>query len=175
MTTLLAMALAGGFAQQAAAQRAGNAAQAAEEEKPDAMEGTARDAGKIVSQPARDLGIAKTKVPPLLEEASKAPYSVVDVKTCRQISNAIIALNIDLGPDYEVVTDPKKENQPGRFAKAGGRALVNSLIPFRALVREATGAGPAQRRLDEAIEAGMARRGFLRGMHYARGCKTPVK
>jgi hypothetical protein len=50
--------------------------------------------------------------------------------------------------------------------------VVNALIPFRGIVREITGAAPAQRRLNAAIDAGYARRGFLRGLHYARHCRS---
>ncbi len=46
---------------------------------------------------------------------------------------------------------------------------MNSLIPFRGLVREVSGAGPAERRLNAAIDAGIARRGFLRGLQRAEG------
>ena len=52
-----------------------------------------------------------------------------------------------------------------------GRTVVNSLIPFRGLVREISGAAPAERRLNAAIQASFARRGFLRGVATGRGCK----
>ncbi|MEE3154506.1 MAG: hypothetical protein VX309_03150, partial [Pseudomonadota bacterium] len=55
--------------------------------------------------------------------------------------------------------------------EAGGKTIVNSIIPFRGLVREITGAAPAQRRLNTAIDAGFARRGFLRGAAISRGCR----
>jgi hypothetical protein len=51
--------------------------------------------------------------------------------------------------------------------------VVNTLIPFRGLIREISGAAPAQRRLNAAIDAGFARRGYLRGVLRTRGCKTP--
>ena len=50
--------------------------------------------------------------------------------------------------------------------------MVNSLIPFRGIVREVSGAAPAERRLAAAIDAGFARRGFLRGVLSARGCRV---
>ena len=56
----------------------------------------------------------------------------------------------------------------------GGRALVNSVIPFRGVVREVTGAAPAERQYNAAVDAGLARRGFLRGVHQTRKCKTPT-
>ena len=61
------------------------------------------------------------------------------------------------------------ENRASKIAEAGGKTIVNSLIPFRGLVREVSGAAPAQRRLNAAIDAGYARRGFLRGLAKAKG------
>ena len=80
-------------------------------------------------------------------------------------------LNEILGPDF-ASADDKKENRAGKLAEAGGKSIVNALIPFRGLIREISGAAPAKRRLDAAIDAGFARRGFLRGVYRARGC-TP--
>jgi len=52
--------------------------------------------------------------------------------------------------------------------------VVNSLIPLRGLVREVSGAAPADRRLEAAIDAGLARRGYLRGLAVSRGCRLPA-
>lgn len=134
---------------------------------------TGRKAAEVVTQPARDLGIAETNIPPLLEQASADPYSRAGLKTCRQLSSAIAELNTVLGPDFEVGSE-KKENRAGKLAEAGGKTIINSIIPFRGLVREMTGAAPAQRRLNAAIDAGHARRGFLRGVHRTRKCRTAI-
>ncbi|MFA6113102.1 MAG: hypothetical protein WC729_03900 [Sphingomonas sp.] len=128
---------------------------------------TGQEAGQIVSQPARDVGIEKTKIPPLLIEVSKDPYALRGAGNCRQIGSSIAALTGVLGPDYDDEAPAKKRN----IAKAGGAAVVNSLIPFRGLVREVSGAGPAERRLNAAFDAGFARRGFLRGLQRAKGCR----
>lgn len=122
---------------------------------------------EIVSQPARDVGLEKTKIPPLLEQAAAAPYSNTGAATCSQIASSIAALTNVLGPDF---TDPrKKKNQD--ITKTGGEAVVNSLIPFRGLIREASGASAADRRKNAAIDAGYARRGYLRGLQRGKGCK----
>jgi hypothetical protein len=127
------------------------------------------DAKEIVSQPVKDVGIQKTKIPPLLVEVSRNPYGTRGTATCGQISVAIADLNRVLGPDFSAAPPAGKKSN---VAKAGGQAVVNSLIPFRGLVREVSGAAPAERRLDAAIDAGIARRGFLRGLRQARRCGT---
>lgn len=132
-----------------------------------------KEAGKIVTQPARDVGVAKTGMPDVLARASADPYSLKGLRSCGQIALAVQELNDVLGPDF-VAGDEKKENRAGKIAAAGGKTIVNAFIPFRGLVREITGAAPAQRRLNAAIDAGFARRGFLRGVHQSRGCRTAL-
>lgn len=129
-----------------------------------AQEQSTRD---IVTQPARDVGIGKTEIPPLLVEASAAPYATEGVATCAQIAAAIADLNAVVGPDFSTSPTKNKTN----VAKVGGAAVINSLIPFRGVVREVSGAGAAERRKNAAIDAGIARRGFLRGLQSARRCR----
>lgn len=131
---------------------------------------TIDDTKDVVSQPAKDVGIAKNKIPPSLVEASNAPYSLAGLKTCRQIADAVLVLDAALGPDYSA-GGPNNKMSVG---KAAGGAVVNSLIPFRGVVREVSGAAAADRRLVAATQAGFARRGFLRGVHQTRGCKEAL-
>lgn len=137
------------------------AANAQEQKKED----TADVAGRVVSQPVRDVGIEKTKIPPILIAAGENPYATP--KTCAQISTGIRNLSATLGPDLD---SGEKAKRAG-IAEVGGSAVVNSIIPFRGVVREVSGAASAERRLEAAISAGYARRGYLRGLQTARGCK----
>ena len=59
----------------------------------------------------------------------------------------------------------------GVTKRFGPKTVVNAIIPFRGLVREISGAAPEQRRLNDAIDAGFARRGFLRGIATSRKCR----
>lgn len=127
----------------------------------------AQSTEEIVTQPARDVGIAKTNIPPLLVEVSEAPYSTEGTATCAQIAAGIAALTEVVGPDFSTSPAKNKTN----IAKTGGAAVVNSLIPFRGIVREVSGASAAERRKNAAIDAGIARRGFLRGLQTARKCR----
>lgn len=126
-----------------------------------------KSTGEIVSQPARDVGIAKTKIPPLLVKTAEAPYTTAGTASCAQIASSIAALTNVVGPDFS--NSPAKNKQ--NFAKLGGEAVINTLIPFRGIVREVSGASAAERRKNAAIDAGIARRGFLRGLQNARKCR----
>jgi hypothetical protein len=127
-------------------------------------------AGKIVTQPGRDLGVQKIEIPPLLISAAADPYDLTGLSTCQALSDEVARLSEVLGPDIDK-PKPGEERRGGQIAQAGGKAVVNSLIPFRGLVREVSGAAPAQRQLNAAIDAGFARRGFLRGVARGRNCK----
>ena len=131
---------------------------------------TQKAATQIVTQPARDIGIAGTEIPEVLERAGENPYEPVKPRGCRTLAAAMLELNEALGPDFDPDIE-YKENRAGKLAEAGGKTIINSLIPFRGLVREISGAAPEQRRLNAAIRAGIARRGFLRGIYVSRRCR----
>lgn len=142
-----------------------------QEQEPGRWDDTRKKALEIGSQPARDVGMSRREVPPILQKAYDDPYSLKGLKTCKALSAEVTSLNGVLGPDY-VVGNAYKENRAGKLAEAGGKTIINSIIPFRGLVREVTGAAPADRQMNAAIDAGLARRGFLRGVHLKQGCKT---
>ena len=176
MTAPLLLLLGAGQADPAASQNGSAAAStspSAATPNDERMRSVRDSAGRIVSQPARDVGAAKTKFPQPLIDARNDPYSLRGLKTCKNIAAAFHTLTDVLGPDFQA-GDVQKENRAGKLAEAGGQTVVNSIIPFRGLVREVTGAAPAQRRLNKMIDAGYARRGFLRGLYTARKCKSPV-
>lgn len=128
----------------------------------------AQTAGQIITQPARDVGIDKVEIPPLLVEAGNDPYATAGTGSCAQLASGIAALSKVIGPDFSKSRAVNKRN----IAKIGGAAVVNSLIPFRGIVREVSGASAAERRKSAAIDAGIARRGFLRGVQTARKCRS---
>lgn len=131
---------------------------------------TGKRAGEIATQPVRDVGAQKIEIPAPIQQAAAAPYSLKGLKSCTQLNRAIFELNDVLGPDYDGAV-AVRENKAGKLAEAGGKTIVNTIIPFRGLVREISGAAPAERRLNAAIRAGFARRGFLRGVATARKCR----
>ncbi len=144
-------------------------------EKPEPDESWTTEARKksveIGTQPVRDVGVMKREIPPILIKAQQDPYSLKGLKTCKALAAEVSDLNVVLGADYRVGNEIK-ENRAGKLAEAGGKSVVNAIIPFRGIVRELTGAAPADRRMNAAVDAGLARRGFLRGVHARQGCKT---
>jgi hypothetical protein len=131
---------------------------------------TLKKAGNIASQPVRDIGLDKDEIPPVLLKAVENPYAAAPSRTCKGLKASLGELNAVLGEDFTVGAKAN-ENRTGKIAEAVGKTIVNSLIPFRGLVREISGAAPQERRLQAAVTAGIARRGYLRGMAAAKGCK----
>jgi hypothetical protein len=129
-----------------------------------------KSAGHIASQPVRDIGLAKDKIPPILDQAFASPYGLRSSR-CKAVVAELVQLNLALGRDFD--SPIVKGDKTSQIASAGGEALVGLLIPFRGLVREVTGAASAERKRIAAINAGIARRGFLRGIAKDHGCKPP--
>ncbi|MEJ7925903.1 hypothetical protein WG908_03930 [Sphingobium sp. AN641] len=146
-------------------------AQQASTQEPDKKKDDTLDkAGKVAIQPVRDIGLDKDEIPPALESAVQNPYAP-PAPGCRAINEGLGELNAALGDDFTVGAE-QNENRTGKIAEAVGRTVINSLIPFRGLVREISGAAPAERRLQAAVTAGVARRGYLRGLASAKRCKV---
>ncbi|MGQ5702428.1 hypothetical protein ACUJ46_10300 [Sandaracinobacteroides sp. A072] len=124
----------------------------------------------VVRQPFKDIGALKENPPEILLDSQRAPYSLNGIRTCRDVRLAIGQLDEVLGPDVDA-TDERGDPLPGRLAEAGARSVVNSLIPFRGLVREATGAAESDRRFRTMVAAATARRGFLKGYAQGRACR----
>ncbi len=145
-------------------------AQDKQEQKESGRKDVLDKAGKIATQPAKDVGVDKAEIPPVLVKAVENPYAPPPSRTCKGLNASLKELNAVLGEDF-VAGRQANENRTGKIAEAVGKTVVNSLIPFRGLVREISGAAPAERRLEAAVSAGLARRGYLRGMAAAKGCK----
>lgn len=125
--------------------------------------------GGIAGQPLEDVNIKRKRIPEVLELARGDPYSVAGLRNCGIINTRISELTKVLGTDF----DAPEDRQRRLTAEGVGRSVVQSFIPFRGVIREVTGAAATQREWDAAVDAGIARRGFLRGTARARGCRVP--
>ena len=83
----------------------------------------------------------------------------------------MLRLDEVLGADRDVATGERRDLTLGKVAKSA----VSSLIPFRSVIREITGAADHKRNFEDAILAGAIRRGFLKGLGEARGCPYPAR
>ncbi|PXW79064.1 hypothetical protein C7451_101126 [Blastomonas natatoria] len=147
---------------------------AAQNQAADKPRSTEKMAEDVVTQPVEDVGIDKKDIPENLLRIQDKPYSLVGIKTCAQIRSAIGDMDAVLGEDldvpYEATRDDKRKDTAGKI----GGLLVNSIIPFRGVIREISGAAAQERRYNAAVYAGVVRRSFLKGVGLQRGCKYPA-
>ncbi|NBC88130.1 MAG: hypothetical protein GVX90_01295, partial [Alphaproteobacteria bacterium] len=113
------------------------------------------DVEDIARTPLQDLNLDRDEIPPVLVEAAEDPYAHETMGDCNAIVAEIARIDRVLGHDYDFLGRPEGGLKPGKVAKG----LVGSLIPFRGIVREVTGAAGDRRRLVYAITAAMTRRG----------------
>ncbi|MGN6596270.1 hypothetical protein [Sphingopyxis terrae] len=115
------------------------------------------------------------EVPDKLKAIQDNPYSLAGLRKCSAIIREVSELNDVLGPDVNEPADKsaakKREETVGRVAGT----VAGSIIPFRSLIGEVTGANAERRRYAEAVYAGTVRRGFLKGVGLQRGCKAPAR
>lgn len=142
-----------------------------------AME-TGRNIPNAAQAPLRDLNLTREEIPPLLE-GLVYPYRVPDSVSCEDIQIEVRALNTVLGPDSDIAEEQlsMKERSAEAAAVAANNALedvATGWIPYRSLVRRATGASAHEREIRKAYERGRLRRSFLKGLGSAKKCPYPA-
>lgn len=125
----------------------------------------------VALTPLTDLNITSKDVDEILLRAVADPYASDGMTTCNSLTAEILRLDEVLGEDYDAYAEGKGGIDVGRAAQG----LVGSIIPFRGLVREVTGAAGKDREMQAAFTAGMVRRGFLKGIGQQRGCAVPAR
>jgi hypothetical protein len=134
-----------------------------------------------LTQPLRDLGILRLEPEEALQRAAVAPYAVMATLPsggldCLSVAREIEALDAALGADLDAATSPQTSLMTQASSEAGN-AIVDAVgdlvdLPYRGLIRRITGAERRDRELRAAVQAGMVRRAFLKGLG-ARECATP--
>jgi len=131
---------------------------------------TIKDTANSVTEP-----FDGKEVPEKLLAIQGDPYSLAGMGKCAAIVREIGELDAVLGPDVNEQVDAtrakKREQTAGRVAGS----VAGSIIPFRGLIGEVTGANAERRRYAAAVYAGTVRRGFLKGVGLERGCKAPAR
>lgn len=144
-----------------------------------AVDKTQAGFGDAAMAPLNDLNLRRTEVPALLE-AIKSPYEPIPVVSCQAIAASVTALTLILGQDSDAPRKPDASlaDQAGSGAADLTLNTVSStmtdFIPFRSIVREATGASAHERKLRAAYERGVTRRAYLKGVGAQLGCAPPA-
>jgi hypothetical protein len=127
----------------------------------------------MVSGDDSGLGISGAETPPELRAIVAAPYVLPTPPDCAAVAHEIAGLDDLLGPDVDA-PPPAKADLEHSAGQAFGSA-VRGAIPYRWVLRWMTQAGRLDRELREAVLAGTARRGFLKGVQKGLACPAPPK
>lgn len=147
----------------------GVAATPANAQNGEKKDSVAADAVDAVTQPLSDLNLRSKDIPIVLTRAQSGPYDLTGLSECSEVRSEIAHLDEVLGPDADA--PPEDGGVLNKGLKIGGNVL-GGFIPFRALVRQLSGANAQRARWEAAIFAGVARRSFLKGVAFAKQCKT---
>ncbi len=129
-------------------------------------------AGDVVRMPLDDLNINRDPIPRTLLLASEAPYNSAGLDDCAEVRTEIADLDAVLGEDLDMILPVKREGlRAGKIAKS----MLGTLIPYRGLIREVSGANRHAEAFKEAIAAGMMRRAYLKGLGQAMDCPYPAR
>lgn len=144
----------------------------------------AKVAGKTVAKgalaaaavPFEDLNLKREKIPTELKRVDRI-YPEVPPDSCFMVAFEIRELDAVLGPDEDdpaqVVTTSFRDRVGDKAEGLAVDAMKDAVadqIPFRDLIRRASGAKRHERKLSQAYERGVARRTYLKGLGDAMGC-----
>jgi hypothetical protein len=130
--------------------------------------------------PLEDLNLKRDPIPEILK-GIESPYDVPEDIGCSEITLMLAELDAALGPDWDTENPDERLRTEKLADEASDAALdtisttASSLIPFRSLVRRATGAYAYQKKYNRAYKLGAQRRAYLKGVGLARGCPAPAR
>ncbi len=137
--------------------------------------------------PLEDLNLKRDKIPAEFDQFN-TPYDPLIIHDCDLIAARVRQLDTQLEADFDVqLARSQKEDETGKddngekiASQASGFALgtiaseARGLIPFRGLVRHATGASAHEKAVDAAFQKAYLRRAYLKGLGKASGCVYPA-
>jgi hypothetical protein len=133
--------------------------------------------GEAMMSPLNDFNLLKVPIPPKLD-AIVSPYEPMTPATCERIAEEVMALTAILGADSDAPSARKTAGEKAGDAAADAAldavsSTMSGFIPYRSLLRQATGASAHERRLRAAYDRGAQRRAYLKGVGAA-GCAPPA-
>jgi hypothetical protein len=130
--------------------------------------------------PLEDLNLKRRKIPPLLA-AMPSPYHVQPDMTCEDLGAEIAELDVVLGLDWDAPQPDERlrtevlGDEAANAALGAVRSGVTGWIPYRGLIRKATGAESEEKKYNRAYKIGAQRRTYLKGYGQAKGCDLPAR
>jgi hypothetical protein len=135
--------------------------------------------GGALQAPLEDLNLVRAEIPEVLLEAVAAPYTVQGLGRCNAIKAQIARLDEALGPDIDAPSAQTSVGDKAADAAADAtldavRDTVTDFIPGRSWVRRLSGAHRHSQAVQKAVQAGLQRRAFLKGVGLQKRCGPPA-
>ncbi len=151
-------------------QRADNTAKVVTKEQPvddvDSL-GDTSNLGDAALTPLQDINLRQVEIPEVLNNMEN-PYLPPLNGSCRGLMIEIAEYNRLLGPDFDDLDAEGKSMETTALNAVS--STVGGLIPFRGLVRAASGASSYDKKVERAYRKGVSRRGYLKGLAAANQC-----
>ncbi len=146
-----------------------------------AVSQTSAGLGDAALAPLEDLNLKRDEIPAALDQLN-TPYGAPQPLTCDSLAAEVRTLNALLGDDWDIPhADDAEPDRAQWAADKSAEAALNAVesgttgwIPFRGLIREATGAAAHAKRRDRAFRVGAERRAYLKGLGTAMACQWPA-
>ena len=145
-----------------------------------AIETTGSGLTDAALSPLEDLNLRKQEIPPILVELDW-PYELPDPVSCEAIEREVIELSAVLGPDIDFPPPDDERSRVDWAADESADAALGfvagearSLIPFRGILRELTGANDHASAILRAYRMGQTRRAYLKGIGSSLDCQWPA-
>jgi hypothetical protein len=133
------------------------------------------------TSPLEDLNLRRIAIPAVLQRAVKSPYDLQGLDRCEQIAAEVGRLDAALGRDLDEPPPPDTRTRVQKVAGAahdaaavGAKSEVDHFIPFRGWIRMLSGAARHDKKVQDAIQAGHVRRGYLKGVGMRKNCAPPA-
>lgn len=144
------------------------------------VEQTRGGLGEAAMAPLEDFNLRRDEIPPVLAGMT-SPYDLPQDITCDEIVTRLAELNSVLGPDWDT-PEPDERLRTEKLADEAADAALGAVesgvtgwIPYRGLLREATGAAAHMRKYNQAFKIGAQQRTYLKGIGLAKACDLPAR
>ena len=126
--------------------------------------------------PLHEMNLVGQKIPPVLLAALADPYASPSPLTCDTLADAVDTLTVALGPDFDNLppAERKKLTESGGLGLQLANSAAGSLLPFHGYIGYLTGATKRDQLIMRALNAGSARRAYLKGLGEAQRCAEPA-
>jgi hypothetical protein len=135
-----------------------------------AMLAAAPASAQVKSGAESGTGLTGGEIPQLLKEIQTDPYKPPAAPACQTVPAEINEITKVIGRDFDSPTIHQSREED---YKERGAGVARSLIPYGGAFRAVSGADKKDKALREAVAAGVARRGFLRGVSLNMNCNAP--